>query len=156
MQLAPPRILDFTDAATGAVIVSCPMPSLVQIEACIRLDAATPEDASVENAITRHRRYVAQCVVLLTPAPASRLSFLAWWRYLASRRQRRAWLRSLQYPQLLDLYRKLMLSVQGVDFDTLEQFEAALEAQKKSTPTVPLNPEPTSSIDSENSAPVSP
>lgn len=146
MHLAPPRYLDIKDAS-GAVI-SIPMPVLAQIEECIRLDADAA--AVVENALDRHKRIIAQLVALTVPTTgdveADGLE----------RSTRRAWLAGLQYHQLLDLHRKMMLWVQGIDFDTQEQFEAALEAQKKSTPIAPLNPDPKPSPDSEPSASVSP
>jgi hypothetical protein len=136
MHLAPPRYLDITDAA-GAVI-SIPMPILAQIEACIRLDTDTP--AVLDGALGRHQRIVAQLLALTVPldAPAE------------DKAAREAWLRTLQYHQLLDLHRKMMLWVQGIDFDSQEQFEAALEAQKKSMPTEPPSPAPKSSPASGN------
>lgn len=143
MHLAPPRYLDITDATTGATI-SIPMPVLAQIEECIRID--TPTAGVVEDALSRHKRIIAQLVVLTVPLDAPE----------PDRETRRAWLGSLQYHQLLDLHRKMMLWVQGIDFDTQEQFEAALEAQKKSVPTSPLNPAPKSSPASANSPSVSP
>ena len=113
MHLAPARILTFTDAATGAEIFSTPMPTLAQIEACIRLDAPTPEAGAAEAPLARHRRYVEQLLALVVPAELPADAPL--------RTERRAFLRSLQYPQLIDLYRKLMLPVQGIDFDTIEK-----------------------------------
>ncbi|MFA6962450.1 MAG: hypothetical protein WC205_16970 [Opitutaceae bacterium] len=138
MHLASPRYLDITDAATGAVI-SIPMPILAQIEECIRLD--TPEAGVVPDALSQHKRIIAQLVALTVPLDAA----------AALKEERTAWLRTLQYHQLLDLHRKMMLWVQGIDFETQEQFEAALEAQKKSTPIAPLSPEPKSSPDSASS-----
>jgi hypothetical protein len=138
MQLAPAKTLAFTDPTTGAVLFSTPMPCLAQIEACLRLEPA--DHKAPEAPVARQRRYLAQCLALLCPAG---LSPLDWPRWLAAYRHRRAarrWLLSLQYPQLLDVYRKLMLAVQGVDFDTVEEFENALAAQKKSTQLAPLNP----------------
>lgn len=142
MHLAPPRYLDIIDA-TGDVI-SIPMPVLAQIEACIRLD--TDEPAIVQDAHTRHTRIIAQLVALTVPLDAA----------AELKAARDAWLRGLQYHQLLDLHRKMMLWVQGIDFETQEQFEAALEAQKKSTPTAPPSPEPKSSLDSATSPSASP
>ena len=148
MHLAPARILTFTDAATGAEIFSTPMPTLAQIEACIRLDAPTPEAGAAEAPLARHRRYVEQLLALVVPAELPADAPL--------RTERRAFLRSLQYPQLIDLYRKLMLPVQGIDFDTIEEFERALDAQKKSTPTPDPSPAPTSSPGSASSSSGSP
>lgn len=161
MHLLPSKILTFTDATTGAVIFSAPMPCLAQIEACIRLEpASAPQggasagaahDGAGESSIARQRRFFAQCLVLLCPpvtTPWHLPTVVAAWRH---RRRARAWLRSLQYPQLLDVYRKLMLAVQGVDFETLEDFERALEAQKKSTPAAPTDPATRSSTTSASS-----
>jgi hypothetical protein len=142
MQLAPPRYLDITDAA-GAVI-SIPMPVLAQIEECIRLDA--PEAGVVPDALSQHKRIIAQLIELTVPGGIKNPESAV----------REAWLRGLQYHQLLDLHRKMMLWVQGIDFETQEQFEAALEAQKKSTVTAPPSPEPMPSPVSETSPSVSP
>ncbi len=156
MHLAPAKILQFTDAATGAIVFSSPVPCLAQIEACIRLEPPGPAKVigghvpglPEEGAIARQRRYLAQCLALLCP-PVTRAwhppSWLAAWRH---RRRAKAWLLSLQYPQLLDVYRKLMLAVQGVDFETVEEFEKALEAQKKSTPVA----EPTAATTSSSAS----
>ncbi|MDF3058015.1 MAG: hypothetical protein K0R17_2230 [Rariglobus sp.] len=148
MHLAPPRSLFLTDADTGAPVFECPMPILAQIEDCIRLD--TPAEGVIEDALSRHQRIIAQLLVLTVPntgdVAADNLA----------KSTRTAWLRSLQYHQLLDLHRKMMLWVQGIDFETQEQFEAALEAQKKSTLSEPLNPEPSPSPDSASSACASP
>lgn len=155
MQLAAARTLTFTDA-TGKVIITAPIPNIGQVMDCIALDAPTPKDGAEEPAVARQRRYLAQCLVLLTPPPASRLSLVAWVAYALALRRHRAWLRTLQYPQLIDLYRKLMLCVQGIDFDTVEEFERALEAQKKSTVMTPPSPAPTSSPESASSSSASP
>lgn len=143
MHLAPPRILSFTDAA-GAVVLEFPMPSLAQIEDCVKLDLPSPDAA--EAGVDRHRRMLEQLLVLVSPhgLPA------------AEREARAGFLRSLQYHQLLDLRAKVLLTVQGIDFDTIEEFEAALAAQKKSTPTAPPSPEPKSSPGSAISPSVSP
>lgn len=143
MHLPPPRYLDITDAATGNV-VSFPMPILAQIEACIRLDA--PEPGAIEDAHTRHTRIIAQLVALTVPLDAAP----------EEKAGRETWLRTLQYHQLLDLHRKMLLWLQGIDFETQEQFEAALEAQKKSTVIEPPSPEPSASPESAISPPASP
>lgn len=143
MQIAPPRLYEFTDD-TGAIIFAFPSPSLDQIEECIKLDVPTPE--TTEDALSRHRRILAQLVVLTVPRDSDE----------ADRDARTAWLRGLQYHQLLDVYRKTMLTVQGIDFETIEEFEHALAAQKKSTLTGELSPDVKPSLPSENSAPASP
>ena len=153
MQLVAAKILTFTDAATGAVVFSAPVPCLSQIEACIALEPVGPAKVvgghvpglEEEGPVARQRRYLAQCLALVCPPAPSAWALRALAAAWLHRRRARRWLRSLQYPQLLDVYRKLMLAVQGVDFDTLEEFERALEAQKKSTPAAPPNPETMSS-----------
>lgn len=152
MHLAPPRYMDITDA-TGAVI-AIPMPILAQIEACIRLDA--PAAGGLEDAHIRHKRVINQIVALTVLVAPPFWQFRAWWCHRKARLARIAWLRTLQYHQLLDLHGKLMLWVQGIDFDTQEKFEAALADQKKSTVTAPPSHEPTPSPVSATSPSVSP
>lgn len=143
MHLPPPRTFDIHDAA-GAVVCSFPMPILAQVEACVRLDLPVP--GVMEDALSRHTRIIAQLLALTVPPGAPGDEQAA----------REAWLRTLQYHQLLDLHRKVMLWLQGVDFETQEEFEAALVAQKKSTPITPLSPEPKPSTDSNSSSSDSP
>lgn len=150
MRIAPSKSLTFNDHDTGAVLFSAPMPCLAQIEACVRLEPAVAEDAAKEPAVARQRRMYDQCLVLLCPPVFDEYAPLAWVRAWRHRRRATRWLRRLQYPQMLDLYRKLMLAVQGVDFETLEDFERALDAQKKSTQGAPLNPATPSSNGSPN------
>lgn len=143
MQIAPAKTLTFTHPTSGEILFSAPEPTLAQVEACIRLEPAAPEQG--QGSVERQRRMFAQCVELLCPplfSPDAPFACLAAWR---RRRAARRWLRSLQYAQLVDLYRKLMLAVQGVDFESLEEFERALAAQKKSTDTARQSPVTTSS-----------
>lgn len=139
MQLVPAKTLAFTEPSSGAVLFAAPMPCLAQIEACIALE---PEAGGqrAEGPVARQHRYLAQCVVLLAPPVLEAGSPLAMARAWGRQRAARRWLRSLQYPQLLDVYRKLMLAVQGIDFDSIEEFERAERAQKKSTQGAPPNP----------------
>lgn len=164
MHLAPAKPIVFTDPHSGSVLFSAPTPCLAQIEDCIRLEPDGEKHSGVrsqnsgdggkipepESAVARQRRMLAQCRVLLCPPVLDAHSPLAWWQAWRHRRRAERFLRGLQYPQLLDLYRKLMLAVQGVDFDTVEEFERALEAQKKSTRTAPPNPATPSSNGSSN------